>query len=251
MNQTTSHVSVPFYELPVPLLFKNATQQATVVVDNTVNGEVFYKSIGFIPDTVIIDPNYWLITRNNTSTKKPDVVLPVNLIDFNVSNTNCTADIRFTTAVEIELALFEIEYSNDGFIFNKLTDIRAAGNSASEHQYKYAMGLVPGKDYFFRLKMINTDGTFSYSTVKKASSCKKGKAVLISPNPVKNMVTISGLNEGNTSIKIVAANGQVVKSLFTRFNLIHVDMSKFSGGTYLVQIIDADGNMQQHKLIKE
>ena len=251
MNQTTSHVSVPFYELPVPLLFKNATQQTTVVVDNTVNGEVFYKSIGFIPDTVIIDPNYWLITRNNTSTKKPDVVLPVNLIDFKVNNVNCTADIRFTTAVEIDLATFEIEYSNDGFSYNKLTVIKAKGNSASEHKYNYAMSLMPGKDYFFRLKMINTDGSFDYSAVNKVSSCKKTAAALISPNPVKSMVTISGLNDGNNTIKIFASNGQLVKSLHTQFNVVKSDMSKFSSGTYLVQITDADGNMQQQKLIKE
>ena len=69
LNQTTSHPSVPFFQLPVPLLFKNATQQALVVLDNKFNGETFFKSIGFIPDTVIVDPDYWLITKNNTSQK--------------------------------------------------------------------------------------------------------------------------------------------------------------------------------------
>ncbi|MBS1737869.1 MAG: T9SS type A sorting domain-containing protein [Bacteroidetes bacterium] len=69
LNQTTSHVSVPFFQLPVPLLFKNATQQALIVLDNTFNGQTFFKTIGFIPDTVIVDPNYWLITKNNTAHK--------------------------------------------------------------------------------------------------------------------------------------------------------------------------------------
>lgn len=80
LNQTTSHPSVPFFQLPVPLLFKNATQQSLVVLDNTFNGETFFKSIGFIPDTVIVDPDYWLITKNNTTQKtefsaEPNTVL--------------------------------------------------------------------------------------------------------------------------------------------------------------------------------
>ena len=69
MNQTTSHPSVDFFELPVALKFKNATQEKTIVVDNKSNGEVFYRNIGFIADTVLIDPDYWLITKNNTTQK--------------------------------------------------------------------------------------------------------------------------------------------------------------------------------------
>lgn len=80
MNQTTSHPSVNFFELPVALNFKNATQQKTIVLDNTKNGEIFFRNIGFIPDTVLIDPEYWLITRNNTSHKVADAVNGQNIV---------------------------------------------------------------------------------------------------------------------------------------------------------------------------
>lgn len=69
INQTTSHSSVPFFELPVAMTFRNANQQKTIVLDNKTNGEIFFRSIGFIPDTVLVDPEYWLITRNNISQK--------------------------------------------------------------------------------------------------------------------------------------------------------------------------------------
>jgi aminopeptidase N len=73
MNQTTSHASVDFFELPVALKFKNATQEKTIVVDNKKNGEIFLRNIGFIADTVFVDPGYWLITRNNKATRVPYV----------------------------------------------------------------------------------------------------------------------------------------------------------------------------------
>ena len=69
MNQITSHSSVSFFELPVALKFKNATQEKTIVLDNKTNGEIFYRNIGFIADTVLVDPDYWLITKNNTTQK--------------------------------------------------------------------------------------------------------------------------------------------------------------------------------------
>ena len=72
MSQVTSHASVSFFEMPVALKFKNATQEKTIVVDNKTNGETFIRNIGFVADTVLIDPEYWLITKNNTSAKVPD-----------------------------------------------------------------------------------------------------------------------------------------------------------------------------------
>ena len=80
MDQTTSHSSVSFFELPVALKFKNSTQEQTIIVDNKSNGENFLKSISFVPDTVLVDPGYWLITRNNTALKLPAVTFPANTI---------------------------------------------------------------------------------------------------------------------------------------------------------------------------
>ena len=82
MNQTTSHTSVDFFELPVALKFKNATQEKTIVVDNKTNGEIFIRNVGFIADTVLIDPEYWLVTKNNVSAKVPDAATGQNIIQI-------------------------------------------------------------------------------------------------------------------------------------------------------------------------
>ena len=80
MNQVTSHPSVTFFDLPVALKFKNATQERTIVVDNKTNDEIFIRNIGFVADTVLIDPDYWLISRNNTSKKVQDAVNGQNIV---------------------------------------------------------------------------------------------------------------------------------------------------------------------------
>lgn len=82
ISQATSHSSVNFFAMPVALQFKNASQQKTIVVDNKTNNEVFYRNIGFVADTVIIDPEYWLISKDNTSEKITDTITGQNLIQI-------------------------------------------------------------------------------------------------------------------------------------------------------------------------
>jgi aminopeptidase N len=77
LSQTTSHTSVPFFKLPVQLTFKNATQSKAIIVDNNTNGETFINNIGFSADTVLIDPNAWLVTKNNSTEKTAATTTPI------------------------------------------------------------------------------------------------------------------------------------------------------------------------------
>jgi aminopeptidase N len=74
VDQTTSHPSVSFFDLPLALKFKNATQEKTVVLDNKKNHEIFIRDIGFMADSVFIDPDYWLISKGNKSSKVDSIV---------------------------------------------------------------------------------------------------------------------------------------------------------------------------------
>ena len=72
LSQTTSDPSVPFFEMPVPIRFISGSQSRTVVVDHRRNGQMSYADIGFIPDSVVVDPEVWLISANNSVTRMPD-----------------------------------------------------------------------------------------------------------------------------------------------------------------------------------
>ena len=74
LNQTTSHPSVTFFETPLSLVFKNATQQKTVKVTHRTNGQQFIEQLGFVADTVLVDPEYWILSRNN----KVQKINPIN-----------------------------------------------------------------------------------------------------------------------------------------------------------------------------
>lgn len=251
MNQVTSHVSVSFFELPVALQFRNATQQTTVVVNNIVNGEIFIKPIGFVADTVLIDPEAWLITRNNT-TQKLSAVLPVILQTFDVTKNSCVAFINFSTSFESNMSSFEIEFSNDGTVYTKTATINALGNSNTGIKYSYQFPMQPGKNYFFRLKMIERDGSISYSNVRSLKDCSNDKSgILISPNPAKDRVTISGLPSGRNTLMLYGLNGQHLQTIHPAADFVTIDLTNYTSGFYLLRIQDADGKWTNEKIVKE
>jgi aminopeptidase N len=69
LKQTTSHPSVNFFEMPVPVLFKNASRDTMVVIHHERNGQTGNINIGFVADTAIIDPYYELISKSNSATR--------------------------------------------------------------------------------------------------------------------------------------------------------------------------------------
>jgi aminopeptidase N len=83
LNQTPSHSSVNFFEMPVPLQFRNATRDTIVRVEHISNGQVFNINLGFVPDTMIIDPQLWILSRIKT-TKRVESLTPQPPANFNV-----------------------------------------------------------------------------------------------------------------------------------------------------------------------
>ena len=69
LSQTTSDTSVKFFEMPVPIRFKNATKDTIVVLNHTRNAQMDFFRLGFIPDSAFIDPKFKLISANNAVVK--------------------------------------------------------------------------------------------------------------------------------------------------------------------------------------
>ena len=158
MNQTTSHPSVDFFEMPVALKFKNATQQKTVVVDNKTNGEIFLQNIGFIADTVLIDPDYWLVTKNNTTQKvsviagNPNTILvyPNPVKDhFTIYFQNLTAA---SAAINLYNSAGQLVYTRTLNLVNgsEIIDVPSAQFAAGE----YTLRIKAGTDIRYVKKLV-------------------------------------------------------------------------------------------------
>lgn len=71
VNQTQSHSSVTFFEMPIEIRLKDAlNQEFNVRLENTSNGQQFLVNVPFAVTEVIFDPNKHLISKNNNVTLK-------------------------------------------------------------------------------------------------------------------------------------------------------------------------------------
>ncbi|HNU86765.1 MAG TPA: M1 family aminopeptidase [Ferruginibacter sp.] len=158
MAQVTSHASVSFFDLPVALKFKNATQEKTIVVDNKTNNEVFIRNIGFIPDTVLIDPDYWLITRNNTSKKITETITGPGTVQvfpnpvgnqFHIYLSNIAAA---EAAIRIYNAAGQLLYNKTISLFNGSEFVEMP--SAYLASGVYFLKITAGKEFKFVKKLL-------------------------------------------------------------------------------------------------
>jgi hypothetical protein len=77
IQQSQSDASVSFFELPLPLYFKNATSDTLIRVQHNVSGQSFTIPLSFAPDSLIFDPYLWIITDSAIVNNVPDQTLPV------------------------------------------------------------------------------------------------------------------------------------------------------------------------------
>jgi hypothetical protein len=110
LDQTTSHNSVSFYEMPVEIEFRNATQSVRRVVDHRNSGQVFSLNVGFAVDTVIIDPDIWILAKTKTSARTTVELLPPDDLQLypNPSPGNATVRLRNASGNRLSVRVFNV-----------------------------------------------------------------------------------------------------------------------------------------------
>jgi aminopeptidase N len=66
VNQSQSNSSVSFFTMPIPIRFYGNGQDTTIVFNHTFSGQQFSADIAFQIDSVVFDPDLWILSNNNT-----------------------------------------------------------------------------------------------------------------------------------------------------------------------------------------
>jgi len=68
VNQTQSHPSVSFFEMPLPVrVYGNAGQEMDLVLNNTSNNQQFIENVPFVVTNFDFDPKREIISQNNST----------------------------------------------------------------------------------------------------------------------------------------------------------------------------------------
>ncbi|MFT7605559.1 MAG: hypothetical protein ACI8VT_003154 [Saprospiraceae bacterium] len=121
-----------------------------------------------------------------------DNPLPVELIAFDAKAVGCDILINWQTAIEENFERFELERSSDGIRFETITVAFGEGGLINQHYQHFDRNAITLN--YYRLKMIDLDGSFNYSTaILVTTDCGKDSKFILYPNPIseeQNEVTL-------------------------------------------------------------
>jgi hypothetical protein len=179
--------------------------------------------------------------------------LPVSLTQFASKRNNNKVMLSWATKTEINFSHFELERSTDALNYATIATVTAKGNSnGSNYGYDDFPNQQKSK-YYYRLKMVDKDGSFTYSNVLIEVFHSKNvftvNPTLVNNEPIK--IQISKPTD-HAMLRLLNLNGQLLKTwnLANGTSLHTIQIDDMSAGTYLVQLIDASG-IETAKIIKQ
>lgn len=185
-----------------------------------------------------------------------DNPLPVELSMFTAKVNDKNIDLRWSTQTEVNSFSFEIERKrNRQTEWQQIASVKGAGNSNSYKEYQFTdKDLSPG-DYQYRMKMVDNDGTFEYSTVVSGKIGEPAEFMLEQnyPNPFNPETGIKYAvpNAMKVEISIFDITGKKIMSVINErveagIHHATVNLASFSSGIYFCRMI-AGGH---HSVIK-
>ncbi len=172
------------------------------------------------------------------------VVLPLQLVSFNGNLQQNKVVLNWKTANESGTALFEVERSINGITF-----VKTGSKKAGENSYSFTdENSGQSKELYYRLKMIDTDGRFTYSNVLRLSNNTKAQLTVF-PNPATGMITLNGITREGY-ISIINADGKKVLIQKVKNQSEKVNISALEKGIYIFKYFNAEQVFEQ-KIIKQ
>lgn len=159
--------------------------------------------------------------------------LPVTLISFIIKAETCskvTANWKVRDAVNF--SRFELERSTDGTSFQTIGFILF---DPAMFEYSHPDNIQVAGNYFYRLKMIDSDGRYKYSSLAMVRSNCTDKTIVLLPNPTRSTLTITGLQEGEV-IQLYGMSGELLISKRAMGYQEQLDLGRYPAGTYNVII---------------
>lgn len=177
-----------------------------------------------------------------------EFTLPINLASFTGSLINDKSNLKWITANEVNAKEFAIERSSDGANFLKIGVVSAKNRSyATSYIYEDASP-TKGANYY-RLKMIDNDGSFTYSNVVVISLTAFSTSTLqIFPNPVISTITISHPKADiGTVVKVLSIDGKMIMQYNIAKNVTQTsfDVSKLKAGQYIISYKNNDASISK------
>ena len=181
---------------------------------------------------------------------------PVTWLNFSGRKTDQNSvQLNWATTNEINNRYYEIERGINGIEFASIGKINAGNIPSSVQQYYYNdMKPYAGVNYY-RLKQIDKDGRFTYSSVVRVITDKKGASFVVYPNPATDVATVRMLSDlKEVSFRLNNAIGQTVFQMSTSAvktgQEVKIPVKELPKGVYNLTVTNENGRTTEKIVVQ-
>ncbi|MBK0382263.1 T9SS type A sorting domain-containing protein [Pedobacter sp. SD-b] len=174
--------------------------------------------------------------------------LPLKLTSFTGSFNGLQNTLNWKTASELNINHFEVEKSIDGKLFSKIGELKGG---KSEYSFVDKNISFIGALYY-RLKMIDNDGTFTYSNIVAINNKSKNETSFsFYPNPAIDYLNVNLISKeaSTATLSVYDLSGKLIRESIHSFNIgnntVRVNTSDLQSGSYLLRITDNKSKLIQ------
>ncbi|MFN8268168.1 MAG: M14 family zinc carboxypeptidase [Chitinophagales bacterium] len=212
-----------------------------------------------------VDDGFNIDDLNITTGGSPFFILPLELINFSGYRDEPNNILKWATASERNTSHFEIQRTANGIDFETIGTVAAAGNSNALKNYSFTDKKPFFGDNIYRLKMIDIDGSFTYSKMVDIKVNDENNTFLptginkLYPNPTSNRIMVDfNVAEDNTTFTIAVFDvtgvlqHQEISQLTAGNHNLAIDASSFAPGQYIIAITNPSKRITyEQKFIKQ
>jgi len=164
------------------------------------------------------------------------IILPVKFLGFSAARKGSEVLVQWSTSEEVNADSYQVERSFDGANWTTITAVAAAGNSTALHNYAYTDRSTGSKAVYYRVKQIDRNGMFAYTTVRAITSETSNADIRVAS--VQNKVVLQFPQEikSGVSVRIISLSGQVVHEKRIEQPVGQVILNASVKGNYIVSV---------------
>ena len=191
------------------------------------------------------------VTVDNYSTNLVEslVPLPVKFSSLDAKAINNSVSLKWVVGSEINVTGYEIEKSSDGRNFSKIGFVSAAAQTS----YSF-VDTKPSAVSYYRIKSVDGDGKYAYSTVTLIKAGKSTIVLKAFPSPFTNSLSVQHATAAAGSlITINSEDGRLIKSVapVPGTQQTDIDLTTAKPGMYLIRFAIGNKDVQTLKILKQ
>lgn len=196
-------------------------------------------------------PNFAVFDNLSIGDAAP-IPLPVSFLGVVANRSGNSVNLRWDVADELNVREYQVERSTNGSTFNVVGTIPA---SSKTNVYSFTDTYAEPGNVYYRVKNLDADGRFKYSSIIKLKGASSFGSVLKAyPLPALNQVTLEHKKLSNKAkITVNSLEGKTLKVVNPVNGASHtlVNLSGLSSGMYVIKLENGEGETEMIKIIKQ